>query len=186
MSLQQIDAARPRCPQAVSSGPYFSALRYRPLSSGGSGHWHNLRKFIRKFLNLGFSKKFHTSYAAPPTRSYSIVSSRRAGVKKLGNGNDKLRWRERLRQHDTVRDALGRPIVSVFAAHVNDGEVSVDFSGVSGDIPAVHLASPKIDVGDERSASGFLLQHALQGWCPPVPLLRQLGFRTSYEIEEER
>jgi hypothetical protein len=34
--------------------------------------------------------------------------------------------------------------------------------------------------------SGFLLQHALQGWCPPVPLLRQLGFRTSYEIEEER
>jgi hypothetical protein len=34
--------------------------------------------------------------------------------------------------------------------------------------------------------SGFLLQHAVQGWCPPVPILRQLGFRTSYEIEEER
>ena len=32
----------------------------------------------------------------------------------------------------------------------------------------------------------FLLQHALQGWCPPVPVLRQLGFRTSYEIEQER
>jgi hypothetical protein len=32
----------------------------------------------------------------------------------------------------------------------------------------------------------FLLQHALQGWCPPVPVLRRLGFRTSYEIEEER
>src|SRR5438067_6746476 len=25
---------------------------------------------------------------------------------------------------------------------------------------------------------GFLLQHALQGWCPPVPLFRRLGFRT--------
>src|SRR3954454_11258620 len=34
--------------------------------------------------------------------------------------------------------------------------------------------------------SGFLFQHALQGWCPPVPVLRRLGFRTSYEIEEER
>ena len=34
--------------------------------------------------------------------------------------------------------------------------------------------------------SGFLFQHAVQGWCPPVPILRKLGFRTSYEIEEER
>lgn len=34
--------------------------------------------------------------------------------------------------------------------------------------------------------AGFLLQHAVQGWCPPVPLLRRLGFRTQYEIEQER
>jgi hypothetical protein len=33
---------------------------------------------------------------------------------------------------------------------------------------------------------GFFLQHALQGWCPPLPLLRSLGFRTSQEIEQER
>jgi len=33
---------------------------------------------------------------------------------------------------------------------------------------------------------GFLLQHALQGWCPPVPILRRLGFRTRSEIERER
>jgi hypothetical protein len=33
---------------------------------------------------------------------------------------------------------------------------------------------------------GFLFQHAIQGWCPPVPILRRLGFRTSYEIDEER
>ena len=32
----------------------------------------------------------------------------------------------------------------------------------------------------------FLLQHGLQGWCPPLPLLRKLGFRTRKEIEEER
>ncbi len=34
--------------------------------------------------------------------------------------------------------------------------------------------------------TSFLLQHAIQGWCPPVPILRKLGFRTSSEIEEER
>lgn len=34
--------------------------------------------------------------------------------------------------------------------------------------------------------SGFLLQHALQGWCPPLPILRRLGFRTAREIDEER
>ena len=32
----------------------------------------------------------------------------------------------------------------------------------------------------------FFLQHALQGWCPPIPLLRRLGVRTASEIEEER
>ncbi len=34
--------------------------------------------------------------------------------------------------------------------------------------------------------SGFLLQHAIQGWCPPVPFFRRRGFRTAREIEEER
>lgn len=34
--------------------------------------------------------------------------------------------------------------------------------------------------------AGFLLQHAVQGWCPPVPLFRRLGFRTASEIDAER
>jgi hypothetical protein len=34
--------------------------------------------------------------------------------------------------------------------------------------------------------SGFLLQHALQGWCPPVPMFRKLGVRTTREIDEEK
>lgn len=35
-------------------------------------------------------------------------------------------------------------------------------------------------------AAGFLMQHALQGWCPPVAILRRLGFRTRAEIDRER
>lgn len=32
----------------------------------------------------------------------------------------------------------------------------------------------------------FLLQHAVEGWCPPLPVLRRLGFRTRAEIDEEK
>jgi hypothetical protein len=32
----------------------------------------------------------------------------------------------------------------------------------------------------------FLIQHALMGWCPPVPLFRRLGVRTRKEIDEEK
>ena len=34
--------------------------------------------------------------------------------------------------------------------------------------------------------AAFLLQHALQGWCPPVPILRARGVRTEAEINRER
>jgi len=32
---------------------------------------------------------------------------------------------------------------------------------------------------------GFLLQHAIQGWCPPVSIFRRLGVRTREEIQFE-
>lgn len=34
--------------------------------------------------------------------------------------------------------------------------------------------------------AGFLLQHGLQGWCPPLPFFRQQGVRTKEEILRER
>jgi len=34
--------------------------------------------------------------------------------------------------------------------------------------------------------SFFLLQHAVQGWCPPLPIIRRLGVRTPAEIGEEK
>ena len=33
---------------------------------------------------------------------------------------------------------------------------------------------------------GFFVQHAIEGWCPRLPLLRCLGLRTQFEIEQER
>ncbi|HET9744148.1 MAG TPA: hypothetical protein VFP97_00460 [Chitinophagaceae bacterium] len=34
-------------------------------------------------------------------------------------------------------------------------------------------------------SSAFLIQHSLQGWCPPLPVFRRLGVRTRDEINEE-
>lgn len=34
--------------------------------------------------------------------------------------------------------------------------------------------------------AGFLLQHSIQGWCPPVSLIRRMGYRTMSEIDSER
>lgn len=36
------------------------------------------------------------------------------------------------------------------------------------------------------TVGGFLLQHAVQGWCPPLPIFRRQGVRTQSEIEKER
>jgi hypothetical protein len=32
----------------------------------------------------------------------------------------------------------------------------------------------------------FFFQHAVQGWCPPVPLFRRMGVRTRQEINREK
>jgi hypothetical protein len=33
---------------------------------------------------------------------------------------------------------------------------------------------------------GFLANHAIRRWCPPMPVLRRLGFRSDHEISAER
>ncbi|MGH2317915.1 YgaP-like transmembrane domain [Planococcus sp. SE5232] len=36
------------------------------------------------------------------------------------------------------------------------------------------------------AVSAFMLQHALQGWCPPLSLIRRMGIRTMSEINLEK
>jgi len=35
-------------------------------------------------------------------------------------------------------------------------------------------------------AGCFMVQHVIEGWCPPLAILRRLGFRTADEINRER
>ena len=34
--------------------------------------------------------------------------------------------------------------------------------------------------------ASFLLLHAVQGWCPPLPLFRRMGYRSRKEIDTEK
>src|SRR5690625_7806825 len=43
-----------------------------------------------------------------------------------------------------------------------------------------------LSLHDALPICGFLLQHSMQGWCPPLKLLRRSGCRTAREIETER
>jgi hypothetical protein len=51
---------------------------------------------------------------------------------------------------------------------------------------ALGLARSRLWLSLPLMVSGFMLQHATQGWCPPLPLLRRAGVRTASEIERER
>ena len=85
---------------------------------------------------------------------------------------DEMRLKKRLRELDAEWDTE-RVLETNAAGLVIAGVV----------LGAVHSAKWLILSG---LASAFLLQHALQGWCPPLPLLRRLGVRTLNEIEAEK
>ncbi len=61
----------------------------------------------------------------------------------------------------------------------NASALTLVFLGLAATVNRKFLVMPAV-------IAAFLLQHALQGWCPPVPLFRRLGVRTQREIDVER
>jgi hypothetical protein len=61
------------------------------------------------------------------------------------------------------------------------GAASLVLTGIG-----LSLTTDRRWLGLSGVVAGFLIQHAVQGWCPPLPLFRALGFRTMREIEHER
>jgi hypothetical protein len=84
------------------------------------------------------------------------------------------------------RDAIDRRLVDL--DHEWDVERTLETNAAT--LTAVGAALALL--ADRRFAlvplvvGSFLLQHAIQGWCPPIPLFRRLGFRTQSEIDHER
>lgn len=101
------------------------------------------------------------------------------------------RIRERTRQM-VARAAAGGPEKIKQRLAVLDREWDIE-RVLEANAASVVLIGSALGAGVDRRffalpafVAAFLLQHALQGWCPPLPLFRRLGVRTAAEIEDER
>lgn len=77
------------------------------------------------------------------------------------------------------------------ALHRLDREWDVE-RAVQASASALTLAGVVLAARDRRwlwlpvAAGAFLLQHAVQGWCPSLSIFRRAGLRTSGEVARER
>jgi hypothetical protein len=102
--------------------------------------------------------------------------------------NNRLRWQmeERLAYYETHPDQIATRLAELdrewdIERTLEANASTLAFTGtmLAATVDRRWLALPAI-------VTGFLFQHAMQGWCPPLPILRRLGFRTAEEINQER
>lgn len=73
-----------------------------------------------------------------------------------------------------------------------DRALMTTFAGTGGASAALSLweasrrGRPGVWTAIFGAQLAFLVLHTVRGWCPPVAVLRRLGFRTRQEIEAER
>lgn len=93
---------------------------------------------------------------------------------------ESVRWHAAYPQYIQARlEALDREWDIERTLEANAATLAFSGVALAATVDRRWLALPAI-------VTGFLLQHAIQGWCPPLPVLRRLGFRTAREIETER
>ena len=63
-------------------------------------------------------------------------------------------------------------------------ELSAALAGITGTV--LGLSTDRKWLILPIAASVFLIQQAMNGWCPPLPLFRWLGVRTRKEIDKEK
>jgi hypothetical protein len=83
------------------------------------------------------------------------------------------------------REWIERRLASLDREWDVERAVEAWFSGLGVVVLALGLSGRRGWLGLSLVMSGFLFNHALRGWCPPVSALRRLGFRTAKEIDEE-
>lgn len=103
-------------------------------------------------------------------------------------------WNERIRQQTECR-------IAHYAAHPEEINARLEELDREWDVErtleanaaTITVASVLFGILFSRKwlllpalVGGFLLQHAMQGWSPPLPVLRRLGVRTQTEIDRER
>jgi hypothetical protein len=84
------------------------------------------------------------------------------------------------------RDAVLRRLQELDYEYDLDRAVMINLSVVGGAALAAGYFHNKSWMKLVAVQLGFLFVHATYGWCPPVVLLRRMGFRTNTEIDYER
>ncbi|HEV7435802.1 MAG TPA: hypothetical protein VGO22_13160 [Pseudorhizobium sp.] len=116
------------------------------------------------------------------------TTANRVGAQTSDEINNRLRWQmeERLAYYETHPDQIATRLAELdrewdIERTLEANASTLAFTGtmLAATVDRRWLALPAI-------VTGFLFQHAMQGWCPPLPILRRLGFRTAEEINQER
>lgn len=92
----------------------------------------------------------------------------------------------RLREHATRRREIAARIVILEREWDLDRmlAMSLAIAALAGTILAVTVGAYWVAL--TIFSLVFLLQHAVQGWCPPTVVLRRFGYRTRREIDREK
>lgn len=108
------------------------------------------------------------------------------------NTAEKINWRIEEEMHERLRHYALDPQEIDQRLQELDQEWDIERT-LEANAASFSLASLTLGIMANRkflllpiTISVFLLQHAIQGWCPPLSLFRCMGIRTQREIETER
>src|SRR5688572_9703372 len=128
---------------------------------------------------------------AQPTREMNMDNEEMDRVRRVGSKDVKRRIDEVMEEN--IR-TFARKDAGTIESRIQELETEWDIErAIEANASSLALAGLALGAFVNRrwlllpaAVAGFLLQHALQGWCPPVPVLRRLGFRTRQEIDREK
>jgi hypothetical protein len=111
------------------------------------------------------------------------------------NRNTSADINERIRKktEDNIKDLYGKDNKDIISRikeldYEWDTErvLEINFAGVVLITSILALTGKKGWIVLAGVASCFMIQHSIQGWCPPLPFIRKLGIRTATEIYNEK
>lgn len=102
------------------------------------------------------------------------------------NAQIEARLRDSIRWHAAHPEAIDRRLRDLDAEWDTERTLEANAATLALAGTALGVAADRRWLALPMVVTAFLLQHAVQGWCPPLPILRRLGFRTAREIDIER
>lgn len=155
-------------------------------------------KALRGDFNLGSGT---AAAASDSTKDTSSTAASGTLIDRLPPTTRRVQWHTSGKVNAAVRERTEANVEELSDAPVEEIDSRLDELEDEWDIERVLQANASIvsllgitlgAIADRRflalpaAVFGFFAQHAVQGWCPPIPIFRRIGVRTRQEIERER